>query len=282
MLALSPEVQLRIYASLRALETRTLALEAQVGSLKRCCVHGGPGAMPQLVGMASELRWQLRQIGDLSDELDGHLGLSRGVAATMPQPPAKPAAESAAPKEPPGLRGTTDVLSVPDLVGTLSALRKTGTLALHAGEAMFVFEFQEGRVVHAVTNNQDPELRLGTILVAQNKLSQAQLQDCLDRSAVANELLGAHLVSSATVTESDLRAALDVQVHRIFDAAFELRSARFTFLEGNLSNIAQRTTVNTTELLLEAARVQDENGMRNGPVGRTSATQDRLDAILGG
>lgn len=283
MLALAPEVQLRIYASLRSLETRALAFEALVGTLKRCCVHGGPGAMPQLVGMASELRWQLRQIRDLSGELDGNLGLTRGAAATAPPPAPKTPADDEhareAPKEPPGFRGTTDVLGVPDLVGVLSGLRKTGTLALHAGDAMFVFEFQEGRVVHAVTNNLDPELRLGTILVAQNKLTEAQLQDCIDRSTVANELLGAHLVSSATVSESDLRAALDVQVHRIFDAAFQLTGARFTFLEGNLSNIAQRTTVNTTELLLEAARVQDETGLAGG---RPRAAQGRLDAILGG
>jgi hypothetical protein len=131
--------------------------------------------------------------------------------------------------------------------------------------------------VHAVTNRLEPEMRLGTILVAQNKLTETQLHAHLEASLQANELLGTQLVRSETVSAPDLREALEVQVRSIFDAAFELHDARFTFLEGNVSSIAQRVRLNTTHLLLEAARQSDE---RRHAGGHDSPTASALDTIL--
>lgn len=277
MLGMSPETQLRAYASLRSLETRAVAIEELIGSIKRACLHGGAGAITELISSAAELRWQLNKLGQLTTALESSLGV-RHAGDPVPEKrrdgPQVPEAS--------GMRGTTDVIGVPDLVNLLSSLNKTGTLALHAGEAMFVFEFQEGRIVHAVTNTQDPGLRLGTILVAQNKLTEDQLQECLDASMEAKAMLGTHLVHSATVSESDLRAALDVQVRRIFDLAFALPFARYTFVDGSISNITQRTALNTTQLLLEAARQQDQN-VRDGVLqGADGETKGALDSILSG
>lgn len=272
MFAMSPETQLRAYASLRSLETRALAIEELIGSIKRSCLHGGLGAVTDLIASTAELRWQLAQIGDLTGSLESSLGVQRGSDAG--QPKRREVAETS------GMRGTTDVVGVPDLVSLLSSLHKTGTLALHAGEAMFVFEFQEGRIVHAITNQQGPDLRLGTILVAQNKLTEAQLQECLDASAEAKAMLGTHLVQSATVSEVDLRSALDTQVRRIFDLAFSLPFARFTFVDGSISNIAQRTAVNTTQLLLEAARQQDQDIRDGASTPSSEDAKDALDSIL--
>lgn len=275
MLALSPETQLRSYASLRTLETRVLALEALINAVKGTCLHGGPAAMTELIASTAELRWQLRQLVDHTSSFESTLGVQRSG-----DPRAEKPERRSDPTEPAGMRGTTDVLSVADLVGMLSTLRKTGTLALHASETMFVFEFELGRIVHAVTNQSDPTLRLGTILVAQNKLTEEQLQDCLQTTAATKEMLGAHLVQSATVSEGDLRGALDVQVSRIFDQAFALKSARFTFVEGSVSSIAQRTTLNTVHLLLEAARQRDE-GKATGHSKSSKDSTRALDSILG-
>ncbi|MBX3462746.1 MAG: DUF4388 domain-containing protein [Planctomycetes bacterium] len=264
------DIQLRTYASLRSLETRALAIEDLIESIKRTCLHGGGKANAELVAATAELRWQQRKFADLMAELEASLGVRRGDE--------QPEMARREGYEPSGMRGTTDVIGVADLVGVLSSLHKTGTLALQSGEAMYVFEFQEGRIVHAITNQSDPDLRLGTILVAQNKLTERQLQASLAACTRAKDLLGNHLVHSATVSESDLRAALDVQVQRIFDQAFSLPFARFSFVEGSLSNIAQRTEVNTTHLLLEAARQADERCQQEDPTSG-KAWQD-LDQML--
>ena len=174
------------------------------------------------------------------------------------------------------MRGTTAVLPVPDLVSTLSSLGKTGTLTLRTANAMFLFEFQHGKIVHAVTNGDKPGLRLGTILEAQSKITAEQLEENLAACKETNELLGQHLVRTATVSESDLREALDTQVRSIFEVAFSLQDATFAFDENHLSDIAQRTAINTTEL---AARSRPAERSHHAHLGARAPSPD-LPAIM--
>lgn len=282
-MTISPPTQLRTYTTLRTLQSRAEALEQTIAQLQRVCLHGR--AVPEVVATMSELRWQLRKL----DELTGLLEATFGTAASA-TPMARGSSEApranagakagtktdpAEANEPGGMRGTIETFGVPDLVGMISSLQKTGTLTLQGDGAMFVFEFEAGRVVHAITNKRDPSMRLGTILVAQNHLSEKQLRDHLAAATAGKALLGDALVRSATVSEEDLRTALDEQVHRIFEAAFALRQGRFAFQEGSLSTLQQRTSLNTTQLLLETARLRDENG--DGVAAGTSGTfLDRL------
>ncbi len=240
--------QLQVFSGLRPVEAGALALEELIRQAKHQCVDD-----------ASALTGLQPLMAEVKDKLERMLELTNAVEEIVAA--ATPAAQAA---EPPKvatqvgstLRGTTDFLDVPDLVSTLSSMHKTGTLTLRLEDEMFAFEFQDGKVVHAVTTKSDPDLRLGTILVAQNTLTEDQLQQNLDSSAAANALLGDHLVENATVTEGDLLNALDAQVRRIFESAFALQGAQFTFTEGSISNIAKRTAINTTEMLLEAAHNQ--------------------------
>ncbi|MFK7741188.1 MAG: DUF4388 domain-containing protein [Planctomycetota bacterium] len=275
MLSLSPENQLRIYSVVRSIEARTAAFDSIVGSVKRTCVHGGLGVMTEIVSQTAELKWQLRKLHEESAKLAAEIGLN---ADPVPTAADATSSDSGSGDELPGLRGTTRAIGMPDLISTLSSLGKTGTLALNGDDVMFVFELQEGRIVHAVTNQGIPDMRLGTILVAQNKLTEEQLAASLQHCNDHQTMLGSHLVESATVTATDLRTALDEQVRRIFEHAFALDDARFTFLEGSISQLEQRTTVNTTELLLEAARQQDEYDYSESS---TRVSTSQLDDILG-
>ncbi len=285
-MTIPPPTQLRTYTTLRTLHSRAEALEQVIAQLQRACLHGR--AVPEVVATMGELRWQLRKLDELTGLLEATFGTAAATApvvrgrggAARPQADAKPDAklvakpdaktEPAEANEPGGVRGTIETFGVPDLVSMISSLQKTGTLTLQGDGAMFVFEFEQGRVVHAITNKRDPAMRLGTILVAQNHLSEKQLQDSLAAATAGRQLLGDALVRSATVSEEDLRSALDEQVHRIFEAAFSLRQGRFHFQEGSLSTLQQRTCLNTTHLLLEAARLRDENG--DGVAAGTSGT----------
>lgn len=285
-MTIPPPTQLRTYTTLRTLQSRAEALEQNIAQLQRACLHGR--AVPEVVATMSELRWQLRKLDELTGLLEATFGT---VAAPAPvvrgkgdalrpaaaakadaKPDAKAAGKADSPEasEPVGVRGTIETFGVPDLVSMIGSLQKTGTLTLQGDGAMFVFEFEAGRVVHAITNKHDPAMRLGTILVAQNHLTEQQLRDSLAAATACKQLLGDALVRSATVSEQDLRTALDEQVHRIFEAAFALRQGRFAFQEGSLSTLQQRTSLSTTQLLLETARLRDENG--DGVSAGTSGT----------
>lgn len=264
--------QVRAYADLRALEVRAHALEELIGVLKRRCLCGGPGAAAAIQAATVELRTAVAQLAEQASWLESVLDF----AGPVPAP-----SQLAEPRPLPVMRGTTDVLSVADVFGLLSSVRKTGTLTLASPGQMFVFEFRDGAIVHAATNAIDPGLRLGSILVAQNKLTEDQLRQHLAASASARQLLGTQLVRSQTVSVRDLRSALEVQVRRIFEAAFGLQGATFTFLEGNLGDAAERVTLSTMHLLLEAARQQDER-CRRDPAPAAPAKKAALDSILPG
>ena len=268
---LTPDLQVRAYSSLRSLEARAQALEELIAALKRRCLHGGPTAIDDIVASVGDVRRQLRQLQE--QERDLELVLGCGPAAVTVADRRQEA------REPCGMRGTTDVVSVADLVGMLSSVKKTGTLTLQANGVLFVFEFQRGAIVHAVTNQTDPDLRLGTILVAQNLLTEEQLAHELSESSAGNRMLGHQLVLSQIVSSDDLRAALDVQVQRIFELAFELQHARFHFQDGTLSTIAERTSLSTMHLLLEAARQSDER-RREGATCQAVRARSQLDSIL--
>lgn len=281
-MTIPPPTQLRTYTTLRTLQSRAEALEQNIAQLQRACLHGR--AVPEVVATMSELRWQLRKLDELTGLLEATFGTAAATApvvrgkgdALRPPSAAKPdakaagKAESLEANEPGGVRGTIETFGVPDLIGMIGSLQKTGTLTLQGDGAMFVFEFEAGRVVHAITNKHDPSMRLGTILVAQNLLTEQQLRDSLAAATAGKQLLGDALVRSATVSEQDLRTALDEQVHRIFEAAFALRQGRFAFQEGSLSTLQQRTSLSTTQLLLETARLRDESG--DGVAAGTSGT----------
>lgn len=285
-MTIPPPNQLRTYTTLRTLQSRAEALEANIAQLQRACLHGR--AVPEVVATMTELRWQLRKLDELTGLLESTLGTAAPTTAprgrsdasrAKPDPTADPKTDPTADPteggELGGVRGTIQTIGVPDLVGMICSLQKTGTLTLQGDGAMFVFEFEAGRVVHAITNKHDPAMRLGTILVAQNHLTEDQLRESLAAATAGKQLLGDALVRSATVSEVDLRTALDEQVRRIFESAFSLQQGRFAFLEGNLSPLSQRTSLNTTQLLLEAARLQDENG-DGAPVGTSGTFLDRF------
>lgn len=252
-MSLSLDSQIYAFAEIGKLEQRVLAIENLVATLKRKCLVTKSGTLPEMVGATAELRWQLGQIATLILGVEGHLGIKgRGS-------PGLPTETQSDAKLPESLRGTTDSLAIPDLVNLLSSQKKTGSLTIRTGAAIYMLEFLEGAIVHAVTNETRPEWRLGTILEAQGKLTQEQLAESLAAIERTRELLGAELVRTARVSETDLRAALEIQVRKMFESIFALQKARFTFMEGTITNIGQRVYLNTTELLLETARRIDES-----------------------
>lgn len=258
------DARVRAWNAVHALEGQAMDVEAVLGELKRLCLHDGGGAV--IAGAVADLRAMVRRLQE--DVAEAEVAIDAVTEGAAP-----PERRAAGRGETGVLRGTTDVVSIADLFGFLASLQKTGTLTLQAPEAMFVFELQDGVVVHAATNRADPELRLGTILVEQGLLTEAELHDRVQESAAAHALLGAHLVDQEAVAADDLRGAIAEQVHRIFDAAFAAAGARFAFTEGSLSHIAQRASLNTTHLLLEAARLDDE---------RRRAADGALDRVLPG
>lgn len=266
--AQSLDSQIYAFAEIGKLERRTVEIEDLVAVVKRKCLDGSMETLPELVTATADLRWHFKQAATHLFYIEQHLGITgRGIPEVRSEASATTATVPTS-----GLRGTTDTLALGDLFNLLSALRKTGSLSVQAGDTIYVLEFLDGAIVHAVTNQRHPEWRLGTILEAQCKLTAEDLQDHLEAVERTKELLGDRLVRTECVSEHDLRAALEMQVRNLFESLFGLKFARFAFVEGGLSSMAQRVCLNTTQLLLETARRHDED--RRTPQMQTSPTHD--------
>lgn len=255
--AQSLDSQIYAFAEIGKLERRIAEVEDLVGVVKRKCLDGSTNALPELVTTTSELRWHLKHVATHLFYVEHHLGITGRSMPAVPDAPPTTEAKTV----PAGLRGSTDTLALTDLLNLLSSLRKTGSLTLQAGDTIYALEFLEGSIVHAVTNHRSPEWRLGTILEAQCKLTAEQLQDSLAAVERTKELLGDQLLRTERVSESDLRAALEMQVRNLFESLFAIQYARFSFVEGSISAVGQRVCLNTTRLMLETARRQDEGNV---------------------
>lgn len=245
--------QAESFAQINELEHRAMQFEGIVAEIKRAFLGsslGGDGLA--LARAVRELRWQLDQSRGVLERV----AVGRGIAEPrLEDEPGDTTGRRARIQA--GLRGSTRTLRIPDLLGMLSSQRKTGTLTVHGGKEQFVLELLQGAVVHLVSNRPRPEQRLGTILVARNRISAARLEGFLAEHPLQGPI-GAALTRENLVSEEDLRDALTTQVREIFRRLFELTEACFSFVDGKVSDLELRVCVNTMQLLLDSARQRDE------------------------
>ncbi|MEZ6016958.1 MAG: DUF4388 domain-containing protein [Planctomycetota bacterium] len=163
-----------------------------------------------------------------------------------------------APQAPPHFTGTTDVLSIPDLIGFFQVQSKTGVLEIEHKSENFRLEFEKGSLLHAASSKSPRGERLGEILVRRGAITEAHLAAFLS-NLQRGERLGSALLRLEGISEADLAAAIEAQVLGIFVRLAKLPGCTFTFREGAVDGaLAGRVRHNVTRLLLDSARQLDE------------------------
>ncbi|MCC7172828.1 MAG: DUF4388 domain-containing protein [Planctomycetes bacterium] len=156
------------------------------------------------------------------------------------------------------LRGSTTTMTVADLLGLLGGMAKSGVLWVQSNGETFSIVLQDGVVVHAASDRSPAGLRLGEILVAQGALTQEQFSAFLARYRTAAGKLGGVLEREEIVTRAQLSAALEYQVHRLFERLMAQDNATFVFTERPAESSDHRLRISVPMLLLESCRTQDE------------------------
>ena len=160
-----------------------------------------------------------------------------------------------------GLRGHTQAITIPEVLGFVSSLRKSGVLRVKTRDEAFLIQLELGEVIYAQGDNPPDGHLLGEILIAQGALTIAGLEEVLATGMGDTEVLGDALVASGRVTSEALRIALSYQVQTIFHRVFMASDAVFQFDEGVQLSVPADIRLNVTSLLLESARTSDE-GLR--------------------
>ncbi|MCI0411735.1 DUF4388 domain-containing protein [bacterium] len=133
---------------------------------------------------------------------------------------------------PPVYQGTIEEIRVPEIINNLSRRKETGTLYLKRQHLEKILYFEEGKIVFAASN--DPDERLGVLLLRQNKVTYRQLEECAPK-VDSSKRLGTVFVLDGIIQPNDLYQAVIDQIKEIVYGAFDWDNGKFDFHPGPLS-----------------------------------------------
>ncbi|HEV8123683.1 MAG TPA: DUF4388 domain-containing protein [Gemmatimonadales bacterium] len=156
------------------------------------------------------------------------------------------------------IKGSLKEASLPDVLQLLALGRKTGCLAVADRHNFGYIYFDQGRICYAsIVNRRD---RLGDILVKNNRISAAQLQQAVDLQTEKRDTkLGQILVEINAITRQELEEYMRLQIEEAVYYLFTWNSGTFNFEAGvHPEREDFLVSINPESLLLEGARRVDE------------------------
>jgi len=204
-----------------------------------------------------QLEWSASHLRAAIRELHGEGGAAAGGAEAAESGPEE-TRRGAAPE---GLRGSTQAISIPEVLGFVASLRKSGILRVKTPDEAFLIQLDQGEVIYAVGDNPPEGELLGELLIGRGQLSISALESVLSSGVGEGALLGSALVAAGLVDAEQLRSALQHQVQSIFHRVFCAADSIYQFDEGVTLKVPAEIRLNVTTLLLESARSSDE-GLR--------------------
>lgn len=128
------------------------------------------------------------------------------------------------------LRGRLEDHPVAAVLKMLLRGRRDGCLEVTRGGITRRVYLREGMIVYGSSNERQD--RLGEVLIAQGKLSRADLKRYWERSQAENRLLGITLVLNGRITQNDLYQGVTAQVATILDRLQKWSKGEYVFSEG--------------------------------------------------
>lgn len=188
-----------------------------------------------------------------------------GESAPVPQAnefsePESPPAQ-APPQRPVGLSGHTSTVAIPEVLGFIAQLRKSGTLWIWNDREQFRIQLVDGNVVFARDESTQRGWLLGEVLVSQGAIDSTTFAEFLKQPREPGPL-GDALLKAGLVDAAALRGAVQFQAQKVFNRAYGLGDAYFSF-DGNPDmGVIPAFQISVTQMLFESARARDESEQR--------------------
>ena len=155
-----------------------------------------------------------------------------------------------------GFKGNLESLALPTILPLLSSNNRTGVLHFAQGQAIRAISLKDGKIVAASGRKGQ---RLGRILYDRGLITQAQLQEGLEKAKEENKRLGEYLLDLGYIDEDSLKEPIRYQIQEaVLDISlwaggeFEYRDCPLEFDEKGVDDI------NTIKIILEASVKKDE------------------------
>ncbi len=127
--------------------------------------------------------------------------------------------------------GSLEEHAIPDLLSIIGKKNLTGMLRIENNQIIKVLYLKEGMISFASSN--DPNDRLGEVLINLGKITRAQLEDAIQRLK-PNISLGKMLVQLGYLPGKDLLLGAQKQTELIIISLFNWTKGNYSFIEGPL------------------------------------------------
>lgn len=157
------------------------------------------------------------------------------------------------------LEGRLEDLSLPDIFQIIGLSKRSGVLTIVRQEGTGRLVFSAGRVVYA---SSDSKSRLGYNLVKKGFISNKDLEDALRRQKLkgVKKPIGTILLEAGAIDKDTLEKEIRYHVVDVIKDLMTWDSGSFHFELGDVveGDVALKSGINTEFLLLEGARLKDE------------------------
>lgn len=130
------------------------------------------------------------------------------------------------------LKGNTQTMPMPDLLRFLAMRSSTGTLELTRGNDWKRLYLEKGKIISC--GSSDPREFLGHFLIAENKITEEQLNQAMEVQKKTKVMLGKILVMIGAISEEDLLMLLERKSRESVFSMFVWDQANFEFFENQL------------------------------------------------
>jgi hypothetical protein len=157
-------------------------------------------------------------------------------------------------------KGTLKEFKVPDILQLISLQKKTGILTFTSNEGFITLIFQNGMIVGVDSFPKKLEMRVGSVLVKQDCISEEMLQRALDIQKRTNQKIGEILVAMGLVEKETIFDSLRTQAVEIVLSLFKWKRGEYNFkimeyLEEGMRII---DPIATDNIIMEGVQMLDE------------------------
>jgi hypothetical protein len=159
------------------------------------------------------------------------------------------------------LEGAIKDFGLSDIFQLIHVQQKSGVMSIQDGSRRASVGFLKGMVVSASaqTDNAEGLERIGEALVRAKRISTQQLDQALKAQQETGDYLGQILVVQQSVSESDLKKALRLQILETTYRLFRWKEGRYSFDQREVEYPKQYIDpISTEHILMEGVRRLDE------------------------
>jgi len=157
-------------------------------------------------------------------------------------------------------KGTLKEFNVPDILQLFSLQKKTGILTFTSADGFITLILEHGMLVGVDAFPKKLGMRVGSVLVKQDLISEEMLQRALAIQKRTNQRIGEILSGMGLIGESQIREALKNQAIQIVLSLFKWKKGEYNFkvMENLDPNLYSINPMPTDGLIMEGVQMMDE------------------------